>query len=78
MAHRAPFHMPHPLQIRVPNTRRLIIGMAHIVPKAWGLSANITFPAHNPISFQLPRDIIYQLDEPLAPAVVPYLANLFY
>ena len=72
MTHGTPFHVPHPLQIGIPDTPRFIIGMTHIVPDVWCFSAKIAFPTHNLASLQHPQDIIDQLDEPLALGVVPF------
>lgn len=42
-------NMPHRLQIRLPDSLGLVIGMAHVVAHLRGLSTKVTFSAHGRI-----------------------------
>jgi hypothetical protein len=52
MAHAPPIHVAHALQIGVPNTLGLVVGMADVVATHGDLTAKLTLFGHDYNSFQ--------------------------
>jgi hypothetical protein len=52
MAHAPPIHVAHALQIGVPNTLSLVVGMADVVANHGDFTAKLTLFGHDYNSFQ--------------------------